>query len=117
MGDRRYRSHERLRSSHEYQLAKRMGRRIRTAHFTINLRPNDLPHHRLGMVVQKRFWHAVERNRIKRRLREWFRTHKHRIPMPGKDLVFVARPGAEIMPVDEIDREVVLKLTAQDEKV
>ena len=50
---------------------------------------------RLGLVVEKRFWKAVQRNRIKRRLREWFRLHKHTVPLPGLDIVVIARPGAE----------------------
>ena len=45
--------------------------------------------------MQKRFWAAVKRNRIKRVIREWFRLNKDSIPQPGKDLVVIARPGAE----------------------
>ncbi len=46
--------------------------------------------------MQKRFWPAATgRNRIKRVIREWFRLNKSRIPEPGKDIVVIARPGAE----------------------
>ncbi|HOV85159.1 MAG TPA: ribonuclease P protein component [Syntrophobacteraceae bacterium] len=111
MGNYPYRPCERMRSSKDYRQAKRTGKRVRTAHFTINWRPNNLPHHRLGMVVQKRFWGAVQRNRIKRRLREWFRLHKHEIPPPGKDIVFVAGPGVETMLPEGIARELAEVLT------
>ncbi|MBR6026401.1 MAG: ribonuclease P protein component [Neisseriaceae bacterium] len=44
-------------------------------------KPNQLSFPRLGLVVSKkcaRFAH--ERNYIKRRLREWFRLNKHKLP-------------------------------------
>jgi ribonuclease P protein component len=66
------------------------------------------------MVVQKRFWCAVDRNRIKRRLREWFRLHKHQVPKPGKDIVVVARPGAEKLSPLEMAREITAGLARQD---
>ncbi len=78
---------------------------MRTAHFGVNYVYNRLPFHRLGLVVQKRFWNAVQRNRMKRRLREWFRLHKEHISLPGKDIVIVARPGAERLSGQDISGE------------
>jgi len=70
------------------------------------------------MVVQKRFWCSVRRNRIKRCLREWFRLHKHSIPLPGKDIVIIARPGAEKLSSTEIARELVaVFIASQDNRV
>jgi ribonuclease P protein component len=46
----------------------------RTAHFVLYVRPNALPHARLGVVAVKRFApRAVTRNTIKRTARELFR--------------------------------------------
>ena len=46
----------------------------RTAHFVLYVRPNALPHARLGVVAAKRFApRAVTRNTIKRVTRELFR--------------------------------------------
>lgn len=105
--NRQFRPHERLHRSIDYGRVKREGRRYRTAHFGISIAPNDLDYHRLGMVVQKRFWSATGRNRIKRCLREFFRLHKHRIPLPGKDIVIVARPGALELPPAQIASELL----------
>ena len=91
----RFRPHERLHRSSEYERVRRDGKRSRTAHFGLNFALNGLGFHRLGLVVQKRFWCAVKRNRIKRIIREWFRLNKDRIPLPGKDIILIARPGAE----------------------
>jgi ribonuclease P protein component len=48
---------------------------------------------RLGLTVSRRVGGAVVRNRVKRRVREWFRTHRASFPK-GKDCVLVARPAA-----------------------
>jgi ribonuclease P protein component len=103
----RFRPHEKLRSSEEYLRVKKKGRRVGTPHFGVNFMTSGLHYHRLGLVVQKRFWNSVRRNRIKRCLREWFRHHKHSIPLPGKDIVVIARPGAEMLTSTGIASELV----------
>jgi ribonuclease P protein component len=102
-----FRPHDRLRVSSDYQRVKEKGRRARSTHFAVNFIPNGLRHHRLGLVVQKRFWNAVWRNRIKRLLREWFRLHKHKIPLPGLDIVVVARQGSETLNLGGVTRELL----------
>jgi ribonuclease P protein component len=84
---------------------KKAGKRAKTPHFGLNFIENGFEHHRLGLIVQKRFWPAVRRNRIKRVVREWFRLNRDRIPDPGKDIVVVARPGAEKLSPADLLRE------------
>lgn len=103
-----------MRTSQDYERAKRYGRRSRAKHFGVNVLMNGLDFHRLGLVVQKRFWSSVLRNRIKRLLREWFRMHKSEIPPPGKDIVLIARPGAEKLTFREIARELGGALSRED---
>jgi len=58
---------------------------------------NDLQHHRLGLVISKKNVKlAVQRNRIKRIVRECFRNHP--TAGPGMDVVMLARKG-----VDQLD--------------
>lgn len=52
---------------------------------------SDTP--RLGVTVSRRVGGSVARNRVKRRIREWFRRTHLDVPT-GRDLLVIARPGA-----------------------
>jgi ribonuclease P protein component len=104
-GKHTFRPHERIRRSADFRKVKSAGKRGRTPHFGLNFIPNGFEYHRLGLIVQKRFWPAARRNRIKRVIREWFRLNKGRIPGPGKDIVVIARPGAEKLSPGDLLRE------------
>lgn len=67
----------------------------RTAYFQVMARPNELGHARLGLIVSKRLLpRAVDRNRMRRRIREAFR--QIAASLPALDLVVrpVALPEA-----------------------
>lgn len=55
--------------------------------------PNGTPQARLGLTVSSKVGNAVTRNRIRRQLREWFRTHIEELPK-GHDVVIIARSSA-----------------------
>ncbi|NNG16887.1 MAG: ribonuclease P protein component [Gemmatimonadales bacterium] len=55
--------------------------------------PNSLDHSRMGLVVPKYRSTAVARNRLRRRLRELWRTEVQPVQGPS-DLVIRARPAA-----------------------
>ncbi len=63
--------------------------------------PNDLGHSRVGFVVSKRLGGAVQRNRIKRQMREAIRLQLAALK-PGFDLVFIARQPIKEMPYAEM---------------
>ena len=50
---------------------------------------NGTGHSRLGLTVSAKLGHAVERNRMRRRLREVYRLHEAEL-LPGYDIVIVA---------------------------
>lgn len=59
-------------------------------HLLILARPNGLKHPRLGLVIgKKNIRLAVQRNRIKRHLRESFRLQQHNLP--NVDVIVLAR--------------------------
>jgi ribonuclease P protein component len=65
--------------------------------FHMRFRVNELGHARLGLAISKRVSkRAVERNRIKRLVRESFRQVRHRLP--PVDLMVMAREQAATVP-------------------
>ena len=65
--------------------------------FVVVVRPTpDGDGSRLGVTVSRKVGNAVVRNRVKRRIREWFRRDRSAIG-PGLDLVVIARPSAARM--------------------
>jgi ribonuclease P protein component len=63
-----------------------------TAQVTVLAKPNSLSHPRLGVTVsKKRARLAVQRNRIKRIMRETYRLQQHKLP--GFDIIVIAKPG------------------------
>jgi ribonuclease P protein component len=88
-----FRKEERIRKRAEFQRALKTGARFQTLHFRISITPNGLSHCRLGITVAKKIGSAVQRNRIKRRVREFFRLNKDSLP-GSSDLIITAREGA-----------------------
>jgi ribonuclease P protein component len=58
----------------------------------------------LGLTVSKKVGTAVERNRVKRRIREWFRRNRSALP-ENAALVVIARRGAAEIGMAETDQE------------
>ena len=65
----------RLRKRSEFNHTSTSGKRIQNKHFIAYYIPNHHQTSRLGITVTKRVGKAVERNRIKRNVREYFRLH------------------------------------------
>ncbi len=59
---------------------------------------------RLGITVSRKVGDAVVRNRVKRRVREWFRRERGHLEERA-DLVVIARPPAAELPGREIARD------------
>jgi ribonuclease P protein component len=60
---------------------------------------------RVGVIVGRRFGGAVERNRMKRRLRELLRTHPDAVP-PGWDWILLPRAPAGLWSVGTLSQRV-----------
>jgi ribonuclease P protein component len=83
----------RLTDKPQFDLVHRQGLRASDPLFTMIARPNGLGHARLGMAVGVRAaGNAVNRNRVKRLIRESFRATQQELP--PVDLVVNARPAA-----------------------
>lgn len=65
-------------------------------HLLLLAAKNNLPHHRLGIIVAKKNVRlAVDRNRFKRITREFFRCQEN--SPPGLDVIVMARRGADTL--------------------
>lgn len=76
---------------------------LRTSHqlFLLLARRNQLPTARLGLVIAKKhIRHAVDRNRMKRLIRETFRARQQQLS--GVDVIVLARKGMHEIPNAEL---------------
>lgn len=79
---------------------------LRASHqnFLILARFNQLPHARLGLVMAKKhIRHAVERNRMKRLIRENFRLQQQ--AFAGVDMILLSRTGLDKLSNSEFTQQ------------
>jgi ribonuclease P protein component len=100
----------RLRRNQDFQQVRRTGKFYASSLMTLAFIRNKLDHSRFGFVVSKRLGPAVQRNKIKRRVREATRLRIQHIK-PGFDLVLIARPPISQSSFAEIEQtlETLLK--------
>jgi ribonuclease P protein component len=113
--DERLRKEERLRRKGDFETIAKEGVRRHTKNFLVIARRNDQGFSRLGAVASKRLGKAVERNRVKRLMREFFRRNKDRLP-PSTDYVIVGKKGAQDLQYAQVAAELSapLKLRKED---
>lgn len=97
----------RLRASADFEHVRRHGQAYRNRWVVLLVAPNSLPHSRFGFVVSKRMGKAVQRNRLKRRLREivrhlWQTGHVRN----GFDVVLIPRTAATTADFETLRRAV-----------
>ncbi|OGP50183.1 MAG: ribonuclease P protein component [Deltaproteobacteria bacterium RBG_13_43_22] len=73
-------------------------------HFSVIIKPNSLGRTRLGLAVGKNTGKAVQRNRIKRLLREFFRRSKDKFP-PSRDIIIVVLKGSDPLTYRQVFEE------------
>ncbi len=89
----RFEKSARLRKRPEFLVVQERGSKVQTDCFLALYLPNQKGQTRLGLTVSSKVGPAVLRNRVRRRLRELFRTQRNLLPK-GIDLVLIARPAA-----------------------
>jgi ribonuclease P protein component len=70
----------------DFDSVYRAGNRRSSSHFTVFIRPNELPQSRFGFSIKRALGNAVVRNRMRRRMREVVRGQRQEIPA-GWDIV------------------------------
>ena len=92
-----FRRSDRLLRSSDFGRVSREGRRAADPAFVVLVCSREAgpgePPQRLGITMSRRVGRAVVRNRVKRRVREWFRRSRPKLRR-GIDVVVIGRSGA-----------------------
>ncbi|MCC7052517.1 MAG: ribonuclease P protein component [Gemmatimonadaceae bacterium] len=92
---------------------RREGKRVRSAHFELRVAASPLSYARAGFIVPKHGHEIVDRNRLKRRLRELVRV----LALPAlrpQDVVVRVLPGAYRLTWAQVQAEVTTLLRRLD---
>lgn len=90
----------RLRTASDYTRTWRQGRRYHTAHLVV-VAAIGVSGVRLGITVSRKVGNAVERNLVKRWIREYFRRRRGDFIAP-LDLSVVTKPGAAALSHEQL---------------
>ena len=92
-----------LKLNHEFRRLYNKGKTASSPFLAVYCRKNRMKISRLGLTTGVKLGKAVRRNRVRRRLREIYRTNEFRL-QPGWDVVIVARVKAVYARYDELER-------------
>lgn len=109
-GSQRFPKTARLRKRAEFLKLSRGSAKLQSASFVVLTRSNNHSESRLGVTVSSKVGNAVVRNRVKRRVREYFRRHRTELPKCA-DILIIARPSAADATSERIADELQRALT------
>ena len=95
----------RLRKNIDFQAAFKKGKSSWNRQFTLLIKKNNLGKSRIGFTITKKYGTAVERNKLKRRLREIIRNNKQ-ILFKGYDIVLIPKASTKDMSYQELESSV-----------
>jgi ribonuclease P protein component len=93
-------------------LAAAKGARVPVGSFVLQMRARgDAAPARFGFTVSKKVGTAVERNRVRRRLRQIVRRNAALLPRGGHDYVLIGRRAALSVPFERLNADFVGAMT------
>ena len=104
LGSERFPKTARLLKRSEFLRISNTGAKFHSANFVVISSANSECESRLGITVSGKVGNAVIRNRIKRRVREFFR-HRRAAFRSNLDIVVIARKSAACLPSKNLDDE------------
>jgi ribonuclease P protein component len=97
---------DRLLKREDYLSVGKEGKRIKTKHFIVLFRENNLKINRFGVTASKKIGGAVKRNRIKRLIREFFRINRDKFSS-STDFVFIAGRASYLLDYQAVSKELL----------
>lgn len=104
MGQYSFTRAERILKGKDFALVRKQGKRLAGKGFVIFIKANNLDIRRLGLAVSSKVAGAVQRNRIKRLLREFFRLNKEIFPLSA-DIFISVKEGFNPRSYREVEKE------------
>ncbi|OGQ99268.1 MAG: ribonuclease P protein component [Deltaproteobacteria bacterium RIFOXYD12_FULL_57_12] len=94
-----------LKDSWEFNRVYQQGKRLRGDNFSLVFASNNLAENRLGISIHGQLKGSVQRNRIKRIIREFYRLNREFLP-PPTDIVFTVRQGFALKNPTEVEQAI-----------
>ena len=92
-----------LKENHLFRRTYNRGKSAADSYLALYVRGNGQRGNRLGLTVSTKVGCAVVRNRVRRRLREIYRSHEDQV-LEGRDVVVVARVRAASSQYQQLER-------------
>jgi ribonuclease P protein component len=92
-----------IKENRDFRRIYQKGRSFVTPQLVVYVRGNHLGSNRLGLTTGVKIGGAVQRNRVRRRLREIYRLNQSRLRQ-GNDLIIVARTRAVTASYRELEQ-------------
>ena len=102
-----------LKRNHEFKRLYNKGNSAASHCVVVYCRRNGKKENRLGLTVSTKLGGAVQRNRIRRRLKEIYRLNEDKLK-PGYDVVIVARTKSGTAPFSELEASMLSLLRKLD---
>lgn len=104
-----------LKKRADFLRVRKIGRKWVSKSFILQISPNEGVNQRFGLVVTKKIYKlAVDRNRVKRRLREAILSTLPFNAIDNYDYVFIARREAISIPYKELEKDIMWCLKKTD---
>ena len=95
-----------LKKNHEFKRLYNKGKSAASQCAVVYCRRNGKAENRLGVTVSTKIGGAVQRNRVRRRLKEIYRLHEEQLT-PGHDVIIVARVRSRFAGFQELESSVL----------
>lgn len=108
---------QRLSKTNDFQRLYRRGSRVRLSYFVLHGLATANTIHRLGIVVSRKIGNAVQRNRLKRRLRNFYERLTALLPIPSDVIIIATQTTAAQLPYRALEEELCQGLQRLSERL